>query len=79
MHFLQFSDRDMRVYLRRANIAMSEHGLDVSQVCPILQHVRRHRMAQQVATSRHIDARLYHVAFYFVAQFSISERVTIII
>ena len=48
MDRLQLADRHMRVDLRGTVIAVPQHRLDVAQLGAVFQHVRGHRMAQQV-------------------------------
>lgn len=51
MHRLKRPDAHLRVYLRALHPPVAQHRLYPPQVGPVLQHLRRHRMPEQVADS----------------------------
>ncbi len=51
---------------------MSEHCLDMSDVGTVIEHVGRHRMAEQVATTGFVDACLCFVFSDAFADITIS-------
>jgi len=69
----------MGVDLGAVQIGVAEHRLDEAHISAILQHVGGHGVAQQVATAWHIDARVFHEPFHFVAQFVVPERAAIVV
>lgn len=55
MHRLKRPDAHLRVYLRALHPPVAQHRLYPPQVGPVLQHLRRHRMPEQV-TAYFVDA-----------------------
>lgn len=51
MHPLQIADRDLGVACRGTEIGMAQDGLKVPDVGAVVQHVRGHGMAQQMASA----------------------------
>ena len=51
MHRLQRPDTHLRIYLRGFNATVAQHRLDPSEVRTVLQHLRRHRVPEQVAAA----------------------------
>ena len=45
------------INLRGAEIVVTQHFLDMADVCTIVQHVGRHRMAKQMASAQFTDPR----------------------
>ena len=55
MHRLKRPDAHLRVYLRALHAPVAQHRLYPPQVCPVLQHLRRHRVSELV-TASFVDA-----------------------
>lgn len=74
MHLLEYTDCDLRVDLRRRQFRVSEHRLDEADVAAVLQHQRRHRVAEQVAGAVLAKVRLINVAAHSIRQPGQIER-----
>jgi len=61
--FLQLVDRDLGVDRGRVEIVVAEDRLDEADVGTVLQHVGRHRVAEQVTGAGHFEAGALDVAF----------------
>ena len=61
MNRLQRPHRHLRVYLRGFDAGMTQHRLYPAQVRTVLQHLRRHRMPEQVAASVRNQPRGFHM------------------
>ena len=57
---------------------MPEHGLQVTQLCPVLQHVCRAGVSEQVARAFCIDAGVLHVPLHAITELGITERLAVI-
>ena len=62
MDLLQLANADLRVDLRGSQVRMAKHGLDVSNVCAVLEHQRCHRVAEHVARTLLADLGGLNVA-----------------
>lgn len=62
MNLFQFTDADLGVDRCRFEFHVAEHGLDVTHVGSVLQHERRHRVAEEVAGASLAHLGRLHVA-----------------
>ena len=78
MHLGKLADGDVGIELRGSGIGMAEQSLDEAQLGAVLQHVRGTGVAEQMARTRCIDAGVFQVPLHPVAEFVITERLTVI-
>ena len=77
VHLLQSADSNVRVNLRGLDVLVPEDLLDVTDVGPVLVHVRGHAVAQQV-TSSHLAGFCGHdVNAHRPRQVIAAERLTV--
>src|SRR5215510_9171301 len=62
IHCTQARLEDMRIYLSCREIRMPEHHLNGAEIGPVLEQVRRERMAQHVRAQRARETRLAAVS-----------------
>jgi hypothetical protein len=65
---LQLPDRHLGVDLGGRELGVPEHRLDVADVGAVLQHQRRHRVAEQVAGAAFPQVRGVHVVAHHLRQ-----------
>lgn len=63
VQFLHALTRDMRVYLRRGHIAVTQQQLDDTQISAIIEQMGREGMAQSVWRQLLPDAGLFGITF----------------
>ena len=51
MNLFEFVDRDLSVNLCRFKRSMTEHHLNVADVCAVLEHGRGHGVTEQMTTA----------------------------
>ena len=68
MHALQVADRDLCIACRGAEIGVTEDRLKMPHIGPVVQHVRRHGMSQQMTGPALGESRPCHSATNQVAQ-----------
>lgn len=68
VNLLERPDTDLGVNLRGVQADMSEHGLDKTDVCAVLQHQRGHGVTEQMATAALADAGFVDVLAHQLAQ-----------
>ncbi len=77
VHVLQLPDRDLGVDLGGGQLAMAEDGLDVTDVGAVVEHQRRHRVAEDVAGPGLFDAGLFDRFLYPVGEPVLAEGLAI--
>ncbi|PHM30034.1 hypothetical protein Xsze_04380 [Xenorhabdus szentirmaii DSM 16338] len=58
MHFLELADGNPCVELRGIQLLMPQHHLDMADIRPVVQHLGRHRVPEQVTGPRFVQLRL---------------------
>ena len=79
VHLLQFEDRDLRVDLGRVEPRVTEHLLDEADVGAVLQHERRHGVAEQMAGARLADPRRVDDAAHELREAPGVERLAVVV
>jgi len=62
MNLLEFLDRDPCVYLGRLDRRMSQKFLYESDIDPVLQHQRCHRMSEEMTSAHLPDPRIFQMS-----------------
>src|SRR5690348_12983778 len=68
VNLLELRDRDLGVNLGGRELRVPEHRLNEPDVGPVLQHVRRAGVPEEVTGTRRGDARVGDVAFHHVPE-----------
>ena len=76
LHLSELPDRDLGIDLRRRELAVAQDRLDVTDVCPVIEHQRRHRVTEDVAAPALLDPRRRDVLLHQVREPVLSERLT---
>ena len=77
MYLAQLIDGNVGVNGGGVDVFVAEYGLDVAQLCAILQHVGSHGMAEQMATASALDTGLVEQLFNLVAQVAWGDGVAV--
>ncbi len=77
MDLLQRSDRNLGIDLRRLDIFVAEHLLDITDVRPALVHQRCHRVSEEMTGAGLAQLRRVDPLLYREAQMIAAERLTL--